>query len=126
MEEQYKILTRDYETGQKRYGDLLAKKNESKMQGDLERGQQGEQMNLLNPASLSEKPSSPNRLQFAGGGLGAGLVLGLGLAFLLEVRDRSIRTEEDIVAILNLPLLVSVPWVDDGNSNGRKKKRKNE
>jgi polysaccharide chain length determinant protein (PEP-CTERM system associated) len=123
VEEQYKILMRDYQTGEKRYSDLLSKKNESKMQGDLERGQQGEQMNLLNPASLPDKPSSPNRLKFAGGGLGAGLVLGLGLAFVLELRDRSIRTEEDVVAILNLPLLVSLPWVDEGNHNGRKKRK---
>ena len=121
VEEQYKILTRDYETGQKRYGDLLAKKNESKMQGDLERGQQGEQMRLLNPASLPDKPTSPNRLMFAGGGLAAGLGLGFGLALLLELKDKSIRTEEDLAAIVDLPILVSLPWVSKGDQNNRNK-----
>jgi len=121
VEEQYKRLTRDYETGQKRYEDLLAKKNESKMQGDLERGQQGEQMHLLNPASLPDKPTSPNRLMFAAGGLAAGLGLGLGLALLLELKDRSIRTEDDLAAIVDLPILVSLPWIGNGDQKGRKK-----
>ncbi len=111
IEEQYKALTRDYETGQKRYNDLLTKKDESKMQGDLERGQQGEQMVLLNPANVPDKPSFPNRLLFAQGGLVAGLGLGLGLALWIEARDKSIRTEEDLIAVLDIPLLVSVPWV---------------
>jgi polysaccharide chain length determinant protein (PEP-CTERM system associated) len=127
VEEQYKILMRDYETGEKRYSDLLVKKNESKMQGDLERGQQGEQMGLLNPASFPDKPSSPNRLQFAGAGLGAGLVLGVALAFFLEVKDRSIRTEEDVVAILNLPVLVSLHLLSDrDHETGKKQDDSNE
>ena len=103
--------TRDYETGQKRYDDLLAKNNDAKMQSDLEHGQQGEQMSLLNAASFPDKPSFPNRLLFAEGGLGTGLAFGLGLALWVELRDKAIRSEEDIVAILDPPLLVSIPWV---------------
>ncbi len=104
---------RDYETAQKFYNDLLAKKNESEMQTDMERRQQGEQMSLLNPANPPDSPSFPNRLLFAGGGLAAGLTFGLGLAIWLEVRDKSIRDERDVVAALEMPMLVSVPWIDD-------------
>ncbi len=68
-------------------------------------------MRLLNPASFPESPSFPNRFLFASGGLGAGLVLGLGLALWLELRDKAIRTEQDVEAALELPLLVSVPWL---------------
>jgi polysaccharide chain length determinant protein (PEP-CTERM system associated) len=119
VEEQYKLLTRDYDTAQKFYNDLLAKKSESGMQTEMERAQQGEQMRLVNPASLPDSPSSPNRLLFAGGGLGAGLALGFGLALWLELRDKSIRTEEDVVAALEMPMLVSVPWVStETNGNG--------
>lgn len=111
VEEQYKRLTRDYDMAQKFYNDLLAKKSESEMQTDMERRQQGEQMRLLNPASLPDSPSFPNRLTFAGGGLGVGLALGLGLAIWLEMRDKAIRTEQDVLAVLDLPTLVSVPWI---------------
>ena len=43
--------------------------------------------------------------------LGAGLVLGMGLALWLELRDQSIRTEADAEAALDLPMLATVPWV---------------
>src|SRR5207253_1999839 len=59
VEEQYKLLTRDYDTAQRFYNDLLAKKSQSAMQTDMERGQQGEQMRLLNPANLPDAPSFP-------------------------------------------------------------------
>jgi polysaccharide chain length determinant protein (PEP-CTERM system associated) len=111
VEEQYKQLTRDYETAHKFYNDLLAKKSESEMQTDMERRQQGEQMKLLNPAILPDKPSFPNRWLFAGGGLGAGLGLGMVLTLWLELRDKSIRNEQDVLAVLELPLLASVPWI---------------
>jgi hypothetical protein len=48
---------------------------------------------------------------FAAGGLGAGLVIGMGLALWLELRDKSIRNEADVVASLQMPVLVSLPWV---------------
>jgi len=122
VEEQYKALMRDYETAQKFYNDLLAKKNESEMQTDMERRQQGEQMSLLNPANPPDAPSFPNRLLFAGGGLAAGLTFGLGLAVSLEVRDKAIRDERDVLAALEMPVLVSLPWIDEPTSkreNGR-------
>ncbi len=122
VEEQYKLLTRDYETAQKFYNDLLAKKSTSEMATDMERRQQGEQMHLLNAANLPESPSFPNRLLFAAGGLGSGLVIGMGLALWLELRDKSIRNEADVLASLQMPVLVSLPWVaEDVQKSGNGK-----
>jgi polysaccharide chain length determinant protein (PEP-CTERM system associated) len=126
IEEQYKALNRDYDTAQKFYDDLLAKKSESEMQTDMERRQQGEQMRLLNPASLPDSPSFPVRWMFAAGGAGGGLAIGLGLALWLELRDKAIRTEGDVVAILELPTLVSVPWIGAETANGKYGKRASE
>jgi uncharacterized protein involved in exopolysaccharide biosynthesis len=122
VEEKYKQLTRDYDTAQKFYTDLLAKKSTSEMATDMEKRQQGEQMRLLNPALLPDTPSFPNRLMFAGGGLGTGLVIGLGLALWLELRDKSIRNEADVEASLQMPVLVALPWVTEelkSNGNGK-------
>jgi polysaccharide chain length determinant protein (PEP-CTERM system associated) len=129
IEEEYKELARDYDNAQKVYQDDLAKQSTSKMATQAEQQQQGEQMALLNPANLPDSPSFPNRLLFAGGGLGAGLVLGLGLAFWLEFRDKCIRTEADAEAALELPMLVAVPWVveiaaTNGDGKGHFWKRK--
>jgi len=123
VEEQYKQLTRDYDTAQKFYNDLLDKKSQSAMQTAMEREQQGEQMRLQIPADLPESPSFPNRLLFAAGGLGGGLVLGIGLGLLLELRDKSLRSEGDVIAALDLPVLSQVPWVGNPpaglNGNGK-------
>jgi polysaccharide chain length determinant protein (PEP-CTERM system associated) len=121
VEEQYKQLTRDYDSAQKFYDDLLAKKSQSEMATDMERQQQGEQFRLLNPASFPTSPSFPNRLLFAAGGLGGGLGIGLALAFMLEFRDKSIRNELDVEAALQLPMLVGVPWVGETQSSNGKK-----
>src|SRR4051794_40948734 len=122
VEEQYKQLTRDYDTAQKFYNDLLDKKSQSEMQTAMEREQQGEQMRLQIAADLPDSPSFPNRLLFAAGGLGGGLALGFGLGLWLELRDKSLRNESDVIAALDLPVLSQVPWVgnppESHNGNG--------
>ncbi len=118
VEEQYKQLTRDYDSASKFYQELLGKKSESEMATDMERRQQGELMRLLNPASLPESPSFPNRWLFAGGGLAAGLGLGLGLALWFEFRDTSIRSEKDVTAVLGIPVLIALPWVGEAMESG--------
>jgi len=122
VEEQYKEMARDYDNAQKTYQDLLVKKSSADLTVKMNNQSQGERMFVLNPANLPDSPSFPNRLLFAGGGLGAGLALGLGLTFWLELRDKSIRTEADAEAALNLPMLVAVPWVGvvaEGDKNDK-------
>jgi polysaccharide chain length determinant protein (PEP-CTERM system associated) len=117
IEEQYKQLTRDYDNAQKAYQDLLTKKTTADLTIKMTNQSEGEQMLPLNPANLPDSPSFPNRLLFAAGGLGAGLALGIGLAALLELTDKSIRNEADVLAALELPTLVTVPWVGAGDAN---------
>ena len=113
IEEEYKALTRDHQTAQAFYEDLMKKQRESEMATDLERRQEGEQFRVLDPPSLPERPTFPNRLNIALGGLAFGFCLGGGTAFLLEAKDQSLRTEPDVVAVLKLPVLVSVPKLVD-------------
>jgi len=130
VEEQYKQLARDYTNAQKNYEDLLANKSKADLTVKMNNQSQGERMVELEAATLPEAPSFPNRLFFAGGGLGAGLVLGVGLALWLELRDKSIRNEADAEAALELPMLVAIPWVgeatENANGNGSFWKKKPE
>jgi polysaccharide chain length determinant protein (PEP-CTERM system associated) len=111
VEEQYKELTRGYQTALDSYNDLQKKRDQSQMATELERQQEGEQFRVLDPANLPDKPSFPNRALFAAGGLAGGLGLGLVLAFLLEMRDTSMRTERDVEFVLRLPVLAMVPEI---------------
>lgn len=112
VEEQYKQLTRDYQTAQGFYDDLLGKKNQSKMATDLEKRQEGEQFTMVDPANLPDAPFSPKRGIFLGGGLAFGLFLGLALAGLLEFRDTTLRSERDVWAFTKLPTLGLIGYSD--------------
>jgi polysaccharide chain length determinant protein (PEP-CTERM system associated) len=102
-------LTRDYKTLQTMYQNLLAKKEDSKVAANLERRQIGEQFKILDPARLPERPTSPNRDQLNMAGLAAGLGFGLALAALIEYLDKTLKTEADVTAALNLLVLAAIP-----------------
>ena len=105
VEEEYKSITRDNQTAQAFYDDLLNKLNQSKMATDLERRQQGEQFRVMDEPNLPESPSSPKRSVFIMGGVLIGLGLGLSIVALLEYLDTAIRSERDIWAFTKLPTL---------------------
>jgi len=111
VEEEYKLLTRDYTTAQKNYDDLLNKKTQSEMASNLELRQQGEQFRVMDPPNLPEKPTFPNRLLFTAVGFVGGLGLGVGMVVILEFRDKLVRTESDVEYYLKLPTLALVPPV---------------
>jgi polysaccharide chain length determinant protein (PEP-CTERM system associated) len=103
-------LTRDYNTVQAAYNSLLTKQEESKLAANLEQRQIGEQFRILDAASLPEKPYNHLlRIEVAVGGALGGLFLGLALVALLEYRDSSFKSEEDVVRVLSLPVLALVP-----------------
>jgi polysaccharide chain length determinant protein (PEP-CTERM system associated) len=112
IEQQYKALTRDYQTALDAYNDLGRKRTQSTMATDLERDQEAEQFRIMDAANLPGAPSFPNRPLFGLGGFGAGLSLGMGIAFLLELRDTTLRTEIDVERALELPVLAMVPAID--------------
>ena len=119
VEQEYKEITRDYQTAAEFYQDLLNKKTQSEISEKLEKSQQGEMFKVMDAPNLPERPTFPDRRLFAAGGLGGGLVLGLVIAFLLEFRDKSLRTELDIERCLQLPSLVSLPSVDLAGQTAR-------
>jgi len=117
-------LTRDYATLQETYASLLLKREDSKLAANLERRQIGEQFKVLDPASLPERPY--NRKQRLGALLGGplgGLALGLLLIGFSEYRDSSFRCEDDIVRVLELPVLALIPPLDAEEEEDRLRSR---
>jgi succinoglycan biosynthesis transport protein ExoP len=102
-------LTRDYATLQTAYQTLLARREDSKMAASLERQNIGQQYKVLDPARVPERPFSPNRLLIDLGGAGGGLLLGLMLVGMIEYRDSSLKGEDDVVRLFELPVLALVP-----------------
>jgi polysaccharide chain length determinant protein (PEP-CTERM system associated) len=118
IEQEYKELTRDYQTALAFYNDLLTKRNQSAMANDLERRQQGEQFQVLDPANLPDKPSFPSKQLFALGGFGAGLGAAISLVLLIEILDTSLHSKQSVENVLQLPVLATIPVIQ-GPSNKR-------
>jgi polysaccharide chain length determinant protein (PEP-CTERM system associated) len=105
IEEEYKSITRDNQTAQAFYDDLLNKIQTAKMATDLEKRQQGEQFRVMDEPNLPESPSSPKRPVYVAGGLVVGLFIGLLIVGSLEYLDTAVRTERDVWAFTKLPTL---------------------
>ena len=110
VELEYKELTRDNQTAHTNYDTLLGNIEKSKMATDLEKRQQGEQFKIMDAANLPDSPTYPKKTTFAGGGLAAGIGMGLLITALIEYKDTALRSERDIWAFTQLPTLAVIAW----------------
>ncbi len=111
-EQQLADVSRGYEESKANYNSLLQKQNQSQLATSLEQRQQGQQFRILDPPSLPNRPSAPNRLIFNIGGLLAGVTLGLGLAALLEMMNVLVRQEKDLEGLVPARVLVGIPHLN--------------
>ena len=122
-EAELSALMRDYETQQNTYRSLLEKKEESQISANLEKRQIGEQFKVLDPARMPEKPASPDRPRLYLIAVLVALAVGFGCAALAEFFDRTLRTEADVRAALNLMVLATVPMIRDTAASARRFRR---
>jgi uncharacterized protein involved in exopolysaccharide biosynthesis len=103
-------LDRDYQTKKGQYDSLLMQQQKIGLGADAASQQQGEGIQVVDPANLPARPVAPKRLMLMGAGLGAGLAFGLLLVGLFEVpRLLTVQTSEDAAHYTGLPVLVAVP-----------------
>lgn len=119
LESELTELMRDYTTLQSTYQSLLAKRQEAQIASNVERRQIGEQFRVLDPARRPETPYSPNRPVIQAIGTVLGLALGIGILVLMEVRDKTLHKESDVLEALNLPVLATVPRMRNAEERRR-------
>jgi len=83
-------------------------------------------VSVLSKADFEGTPSpvNPNPVLNMAIALVVGLMVGVGLAFLLEYLDNTIKTEEDIEKVLGLPVLGTIAVIEDKEAGITKKKGK--
>ncbi|HET8547636.1 MAG TPA: Wzz/FepE/Etk N-terminal domain-containing protein [Bryobacteraceae bacterium] len=112
-EQQYAEIVRDRELAKQKYDEYNKKKSQSEMSSELEKRQQGETLDVLDPASLPQKPTEPNRTLLVAVGAGMGIVFGLMLAGAREAKDTSLKNLKDVRAYTQLTILGSVPLLEN-------------
>jgi polysaccharide chain length determinant protein (PEP-CTERM system associated) len=112
VEREYNELTRDYGNAQARYREIKTKEMQAAGAFELERDSKAERFSLGEPANLPQSPVKPNRLAIALGGLVASLGSGLGLAFLLEMFDPSVKGPLELARIAPVAILTAIPYIE--------------
>jgi succinoglycan biosynthesis transport protein ExoP len=102
---EYSLLKRDFETNRTLYEGLLQKLKEAGVTAGL-RSNNIRQVDIARTPAAPAEPNIPRNLSFA---FVFGLTSGIGLAFLLEGIDNTVRTPEQAQAISGLPSLGMIP-----------------
>jgi len=110
---EYDELIRDRELARAEYEKLDKELSSSEGAIKLVNRQQGERLEQLDPPSLPQTPTEPKRPIIIAIGTGIGLAIGLCLAAAREVKDTSLKNLKDVRAYTQLPVLGSVPLLEN-------------
>jgi polysaccharide biosynthesis transport protein len=107
-------LERRHENMRSRLEELSAKLDDAKLGERLELDKQAERFEVLEQPITPTEPVRPNRPLILFGGLGMAAAAALGIAFLLEMLNRTVRSAGDIARVLGQPPLAAIPYITTG------------
>ncbi len=112
-EEELKLikLTRQRTANEEIYELLLKRYKEAQISEAVA----SENVSILDPAIPPSRPISAGKKKKAVFGFILGLFLGIGVSLILEITDKSIKTQEDVKRYLKLPILGVIPNVKFDN-----------
>lgn len=106
-------LTRASDIARQKFTQLDSMVNRSGLADEMEKRRFGESLEVLDPASLPHDPVQPKRPIWIGVGTVMGLFLGFVLAGAREMKDTSLKNLKDVRAYTQLPILGSVPLLEN-------------
>jgi polysaccharide chain length determinant protein (PEP-CTERM system associated) len=122
-EQQFKELTRDYDSTKELYASLLKRYAESQISESMEQRQKGEQFRIIEPAIPAQVPAAPNRPRLLGVGLALAVGVALGAVILAEHADTSFHTVDDLRAFTRVPILARIPRIVTAEDQRRRRRR---
>lgn len=121
-EQQYAQLMGDYNLAKQDYDEKMKKQDAAQTMQDLEEHKAGENLEVLDAASLPEQSFEPNRPAWIGIGTAMGLMVGIVLAAAKEVKNTALKNLKDVRAYTNLPVLSSIPLLENALLVRRKRR----
>jgi len=100
------VLIRDVDNAQRLYDAALQRAGQSRLESLTTQTD----IAVLNPAVPPLAPSGPKVLLNTLLAIFLGALLGVGLAFLMEMIDRRVRSAEDLASGLDIPVLGELSW----------------
>jgi capsular exopolysaccharide synthesis family protein len=114
---QYSVLQQDLATAKSLYTDFLNKTS----QANIQRAEQYNNVRLIEAAEPPGAPVGPNRAQAILIGFFLSLAFGVGLAYLLERLNTTVRNVEDVSRSTQLPTLAVIPSLQDKSLSAKQK-----
>ncbi|WP_396267781.1 chain length determinant protein EpsF [Ideonella sp.] len=99
------VLQRDVENAQRSYDTIVGRLNQTLLESQTQQSN----INVLSPATVPLKPSSPKVLLNIALAMFVGTLLAVGLALVRELLDRRVRSTTDLIDTLGVPVLGVVP-----------------
>ncbi|MDQ2089348.1 GumC family protein [Marimonas arenosa] len=121
VERQFGILTRSLEQLRDEYSVITRRATEAEMGQSLTNQEQFERIEVLETALVPENPVSGSRKKKAAVGAAVSLLLGVGLAFLLEIMNPVIRTPAQLERELGVKAVIAIPKLT--TEQGKRHKR---
>jgi len=89
----------------------------------MERGQQGERLQVIEQPSLPQKPVRPQKLKWFAVAFALAGMLGAGTVIAAEELDGSIRGSRELAGIIDRHLIVSIPYLSTPGEERRKRRK---
>ncbi len=112
-QQKYASLLRERNMADSHYQDLQRRETMSNTYDDVGKRKAGENLEVLDNANLPLSPSAPNRWMICGVGVGMGFMVGVFLTGIREIRDTSLKNLKDVRTYTQLPILSSIPLLEN-------------
>jgi succinoglycan biosynthesis transport protein ExoP len=113
IQAKYAEMEANQKAASEKYQILQTKKELTDQNGELLQRKAGENLDVLDPPSLPSDPTKPKRWLIVGAGSAIAFVLGIALAGIQEAKDSSLKNLKDVRAYTNLPVLSSIPLLEN-------------
>ena len=105
-------LTRNYQVNQEIYQDLLKRRENARVSKSIDQEQQGLNFEIQEPAKLPLIPTGLRFLHFVLAALILGIIIPVGLIFIMLQIDPRIRFSQIISAELNVPVITEISKIN--------------
>ena len=116
------VLTQQRLELERSLDDANRKLTTARLGESMERGQQGERLQVIEQPSVPQKPVRPKKLRWFGFAFALALMIGAGCVASVEMLDTSIRGHRELVGVVGRGLIVTLPFIATPGEDRRKRR----
>jgi uncharacterized protein involved in exopolysaccharide biosynthesis len=121
IEQEYNTILMDLNNAKQKYQEILNNLTTAQVAQQMEKQQKGEKFSILEPAYLPTRPFKPNRIAIVLFGFIIAVGATVTVVAIMEAMDHSLKSEEELATISNLPVFSSISLVQTTKEHQRKR-----